>query len=78
MAGTQAGEGGDTAHTTPLQDMFWHARPGAELHCSVAVLVYKSSSLCWLCSPLGPLGGPRGGDRRCSKDDVLQSRILLS
>ena len=37
MAGTQAGEGGDTAHTTPLQDMFWHARPGAELHGSVAV-----------------------------------------
>ena len=77
MAGIQAGEGGDTAHTTPLQGIFWHGRPGAELHDSVAlfgvyIILSVGSAL------LSPLGGLRGGGRHCPKNAVLQSRILLS
>ena len=78
MAGIQAGEGGDTAHTTPLQGIFWLGRPGAELHDSVAlfgVYIILSAGSALL---LSPLGGLRGGDRRCPKNAVLQSGILLS
>ena len=38
MAGIQAGDGGDTAHTALIQGIFWHGRPTAELRDSVALV----------------------------------------